>query len=101
MPRAAAPGCSQPEIAVCIVGQLRAAARPKLARNLRAVRGLEVEGVFRKSGEEDAKSALKVRAATRGEWGAVRGAARSAPVAESCRACALWGCEVGVRSARR
>ena len=36
MPRAAAPGCSQPEIAVCVVGQLRAAARPKLARNLRA-----------------------------------------------------------------
>ena len=36
MPRAAAPGCSQPEVAVCVVGQLRAAARPKLARNLRA-----------------------------------------------------------------
>ena len=36
MRRAAAPSCSQPEIAVCVVGQLRAAARPKLARNLRA-----------------------------------------------------------------
>ena len=35
--RAAAPGCSQPEIAVCIVGQLRTAARPKLASNLRGV----------------------------------------------------------------
>lgn len=35
MPLAA--GCSQPEIAVCVVGQLRTAARPKLASNLRAV----------------------------------------------------------------
>ena len=27
--------CEQPEVAVCIVGQLRTASRPKLARNLR------------------------------------------------------------------